>query len=110
MLKKYKGTEIEFSPIYFNSTTKTVINNKFDLDKSFQEILCGTENWINEESRWIIESINSQGINISTYRPLIGRSYMKLPGKLRNPKNVLIDKKIMIKNILFGVILYMLIQ
>ena len=110
MLKKYKGTEIEFSPIYFNSTTKTVINNKFDLDKSFQKILCGTENWINEESRWIIESINSQGINISTYRPLIGRSYMKLPGKLRNPKNVLIDKKIMIKNILFGVILYMLIQ
>ena len=110
MLKKYKGTEIEFSPIYFNSTTKTVINNKFDLDKSFQEILCGTENWINEESRWIIESINSQGINISTYRPLIGRSYMKLPGKLRNPKNVLIDKKIMIKNILFGIILYMLIQ
>ena len=110
MLKKYKGTETEFSPIYFNSTTKTVINNKFDLDKSFQEILCGTENWINEESRWIIESINSQGINISTYRPLIGRSYMKLPGKLRNPKNVLIDKKIMIKNLLFGVILYMLIQ
>ena len=87
-----------------------MINNKFDLDKSFQEILCGTENWINEESRWIIESINSQGINISTYRPLIGRSYMKLPGKLRNPKNVLIDKKIMIKNILFGIILYMLIQ
>ena len=48
MLKKYKGTGIEFSPIYFNSTTKTVINNKFDLDKSFQEILCGTENWINQ--------------------------------------------------------------
>ena len=110
MLKKYKGTETEFSPIYFNSTTKTVINNKFDLDKSFQEILCGTENWINEESRCIIESINSQGINISTYRPLIGRSYMKLLGKLRNPKKVLIDKKIMIKNLLFGVILYMLIQ
>ena len=36
-LKKCKGTEIEFSPVYFNSTTKTVINHKLDLDKSFQE-------------------------------------------------------------------------
>ena len=30
-VKKYKGTEIEFSPVYFNSTTKAVINHKFDL-------------------------------------------------------------------------------
>ena len=35
-LKKYKHTEIEFSPVYFNSTTKTVINHKFDLEKSVQ--------------------------------------------------------------------------
>ena len=39
LLKKYKGIEIEFSPVYFSSTTKEVINHKFDLDKSFQEIL-----------------------------------------------------------------------
>ena len=32
LLKKYKGTEIKFSPVYFNSTTKTVINHKFDLE------------------------------------------------------------------------------
>ena len=30
---------IEHSPVYFNSTTKTVINLEFNLDKSFQEIL-----------------------------------------------------------------------
>ena len=30
---------IEYSPVYFNSTMKTVINSEFDLDKSFQEIL-----------------------------------------------------------------------
>ena len=35
--KKYKGTEIKFSPVYFNSTTKTVINHKFDLDKCFKK-------------------------------------------------------------------------
>ena len=37
--KKKRKREIEFSPVYFNSTTKTVTNRKFDLDKSFQEIL-----------------------------------------------------------------------
>ena len=60
LLKKYKGTRIEFSPVYFNSTTKGVINHKFDLDKSFQEILYRIDNWINEGSSVIVGSIVSQ--------------------------------------------------
>ena len=36
LLKKFKPIEIEFSPVYFNSTTKTVINHKFNIGKSFQ--------------------------------------------------------------------------
>ena len=40
LLKKYKlNGEIEFAPVYFNSTTKTVINHKFCLENAFQEIL-----------------------------------------------------------------------
>ena len=39
LLKKYKDTDIEFFLVYFISTTKTVINLKFDLEKAFQEIL-----------------------------------------------------------------------
>ena len=39
LLKKYKDTDIEFFLVYFISTTKTVINQKFDLEKAFQEIL-----------------------------------------------------------------------
>ena len=35
MLKKYKSTEIKFAPVYFNSTIKTVINHKFDLQDAF---------------------------------------------------------------------------
>ena len=39
LLKKYKpNEEIEFVPVYFNSATKLVINNKFKLEKSFPEI------------------------------------------------------------------------
>ena len=89
LLKRYKGSEIEFSLVYFNSTTETVINHKFDLENSVQEILYGNDNWINERSGWIVESVHwveSQYINISTFRPLIGSSYIKLPAELRNPK------------------------
>ena len=89
LLKRYKGSEIEFSLVYFNSTTETVINHKFDLENSVQEILYGNDNWINERSGWIVESVHwveSQYINISTFRPLIGSSYIKLPAELRSPK------------------------
>ena len=38
-LKKYKARgEIKFFPVYFNSTTKTAINHKFNLENAFQEI------------------------------------------------------------------------
>ena len=65
--------------VYFNSSTKTVIYNRFKLEDFFQEILYMTDAWINEESGWIVELIESQYINISTYRPLSGSSYIELP-------------------------------
>ena len=49
--------------------------------------------WINEGSGWIVESIESQYINISTYRPLPGSSYMNLPIELTNPKKGQINIK-----------------
>ena len=80
VLKKYKPNgEIEFTPVYFNSTTKTVINHKFSLENAFQEILYRIDNWINEGSGWIVELIESQYINVSPYRSLPGSSYVKLP-------------------------------
>ena len=45
LLSKHKGNgDKEFTPVYFNSTTKTVINSKYMLDKSFQEILYRIDN------------------------------------------------------------------
>ena len=91
LLKKYKpNEEIEFVPVYFNSATKLVINNKFKLEKSFPEILYRIDCWINQGSGWIIESIESQYINISTYKPLLGSSYIDLPIELRSPRKGLI--------------------
>ena len=83
-LKKYKpNREIEFRSVYFNSTTKLVINHKYSLENAFQEILYKIHNWINEGSGWIVELIESQCINISTYRPLSEIFYIKLPAKKR---------------------------
>ena len=84
LLKKYKPNgEIEFAPVYFNSVTKTVISHRFKLENSFQGILYMTDVWINEGSGWNVESIESQYINISNYRPLSGSSYMNLHVELK---------------------------
>ena len=52
-----------------------------------------TDVWINNGSDWIIELIESQYINISTYRPLSGSSYMDLPVELKSPRKGLINIK-----------------
>ena len=42
MLKKYKPSgEIKFRPVYFNSTSKTVVNHKFNLENTFQKLCTG---------------------------------------------------------------------
>ena len=94
LLKIYKlNGEIEFAPVYLNSLIKAVINNRFILEDFFQEILYMIDRWINEGSGWIVESIESQYINISTYRPLLGSSYMDLLIELKHPRTGLINIK-----------------
>ena len=67
LLSKIKTDgRIEYSPVYFNSATKTVINSdEFGLDQSFQEILYRIDNWINQGSGWIVESIEGFHLNAS---------------------------------------------
>ena len=94
LLKKYKfNGEIEFAPVYFNSVTKTVINHRFRLQNSFQEILYMIDVWINNGSGCNVESVESQYINISTYRPLSGNFYMDLPVELKSLRKGLINIK-----------------
>ena len=63
-----------------------MINQRFKLEKFFQEILYLIDIWINEGSSWSVEWIESQYINISTYRPLSGNSYISLP--VEGPINI----------------------
>ena len=92
MLKKYKpNEEIEFTPVLFNSSTRTIMNNRFKLEHAFQEILYRIDAWINKESGCIIESIESQYINFSTHTSLVGSSYIDLPIEPKHPRKGLIN-------------------
>ena len=51
------------------------------------------DNWINEGSGQIVELIESQYINVSSYRPLSERSCIKLPVELKSPKKGRINVK-----------------
>ena len=109
-LKKYKlNGEIEFAPVYFNLWIKTVVTHRFRLENSFQKILYTIDVWINNGSGWNVESIESQYINISTYRPSSGSSYLDLPLELRSPRKGLINIKNKDQKCFYGVMLDILI-
>ena len=76
-----------------------MINHRFRLETSFQEILYMVDVLINGESGWIVQSIEFQYINIFTYRPLSGSSYMNLPVELRRPRKGLINIKNKVRHI-----------
>ena len=101
----------KLSLLQFISKTliKTLINHRFRLENYFQEILYLIDVCINNGSGWIVESIESQYISISTYRPLSGSSYMDLPIELRTPRKGLININTKIKNVFYGVMLGVLI-
>ena len=76
----------------------------FRLEKSSEEILYMIDVRINNDSGWIIELIESQCINISTYRPWSESSYMDLPIELKSPRKRLINIKNKDKKCFYGVI------
>ena len=52
--------EIELAPVYFNSLINTVINERFRLESSFQEILYMIDVWLNNGSGRNFELIEYQ--------------------------------------------------
>ena len=55
----------EFAPrtLYFNSIVKMVINQRYHLNDSFEEILNLLDIWINEGSGWVIDKIEGLYMN-----------------------------------------------
>ena len=85
LLSKVKNNESEYKPVYFNSLTKTVISADYKLNECFNEIIYRLENWTSHGFGWIVEEIINQYLNISSYLPLSGSTYVKLPKELDHP-------------------------
>ena len=66
---------------------------KLELEGAEEKILNGIAKWISRGSGWVIENIFSFYINIVSYVPLKGRSYLPLPEELRNSRKGIINLK-----------------
>ena len=60
---------------------------------SRQEILNTIDKWVLRGLGWFIDRIDSHYINVTTYKPLNGSSYIELPTEIRNPKKGFISIK-----------------
>ena len=85
-----------YKTAFFNGKAKTITkpnNIEPELSMYRQEILNVIDRWVSEGSGWVIDRIDSHYINVTTYQPLHGSSYLELPAKLKNPKKGLINIK-----------------
>ena len=85
-----------YKTAFFNGKAKTITKPNDiepELSMSRQEILNVIYKWVSEGSGWVIDRIDSHYINVTTYKPLHGSSYIELPTELRNPKKGLINIK-----------------
>ena len=78
---------------HFNWTIKTVINDIFFIEDSFEEIINRIDQWTSEGSGWIIDNIESFYINIANYEPLSGITYIPMSKELNNSMKGLINIK-----------------
>ena len=94
--EKQLGGEIITKTVYFNSKTKTLINeNEINevLQTSRQELMKIIGRWLSEGSGWTIKSVDAHYINLTKYAPMNGSSYIQLPTELRNSAKGLINLK-----------------
>ena len=94
--EKQLGNKTTIKTAYFNSKTKTLINeNEINevIQTSRQELTKAIGQWISEGSGWTIQSVDGHYINLTKYKPLKGSSYIELPTELKNPAKGLINLK-----------------
>ena len=91
--KRINDNEFDPKTLYFNSLIKTVINRRYHLNDSFEEILNLLDIWINESSAWTIDQLDGLYINTTNYEPLLGGSCIPLPKVLNNSMKGLTNLK-----------------
>ena len=92
-MTRINNNELHPKTLYFHSLIKTVINRRYHLNDSFEEILNLLNIWLNESSGWVINKIEGLYINVANYEPLLGGSYIPLPKVLNNSMKRLTNLK-----------------
>ena len=95
-LSKRKEDTIEYRKPYFNAGPFTVTNRidiEESIDNGIERILELIAVWLSEGSGWVFESVELHIINIVSYFPLRGTSYIKLPEELRHSMKTLVNPK-----------------
>ena len=85
-----------YKTAFFNGKAKTITKANDiepELSMSRQEILNTIDKWVSEGSGWVIDRIDGHYMNVTTYKPLNGSSYIELPIELQNPAKGLINIK-----------------
>ena len=88
--KRINDNDFDLKTLYF---TSLIINRRYHLNDSFEEILNLLDIWINGGSGWIIDKIEGLYTNVANYKPLSGSSYISLPKALNNSMKGLINLK-----------------
>ena len=95
-LSKLTENESIYREPYFNAGPFTVTNRldiEESIDNGIERILELIAVWLSEGSGWVFESVLLHIINIVSYFPLRGTSYIELPEELRHPKKTLVNPK-----------------
>ena len=95
-LLKHSENGVIYREPYFNAGPFTVTNSdqiSEAIDNAIERILELIAVWLSEGSGWIFELVLLHNINIVSYFPLRGTSYIKLPAELRHPMKTLVNPK-----------------
>ena len=74
---------------YFNSKNQVILNEidlQNALNVSIEQIMNKIGIWVSEGSGWVITAVNKHYINVATYKPTSGSSYIDLPPELKSRK------------------------
>ena len=83
MNKRINDMKLMYSTLYFNSIAKTIIDQRYHLKESFEEILNLLDIWINESTGWSIDEIQGLYVNIlihlnmNHYQAVVISNYQK---------------------------------
>ena len=75
-------------PTRFYAEQKAIFN-EVDLSKEFSVLIARIENFVQNGSGWILNTLKTLWLDVAKYEPIKGSSYLPLPDSLKNKRAVI---------------------